>query len=40
MRFLSNNPFKNKALQNLNLGLSNKLKQKIYLFKIIQVNAI
>jgi len=40
MRFLSNNPFKNKALQNLNLGLSNKLKQKVYLFEIILVNAI
>jgi hypothetical protein len=40
MRFLSNNPLKNKALQNLNLGLSNKRIQKVYLFEIILVNAI
>jgi hypothetical protein len=32
MRFLSNNPFKNKALQNLNLGLGKKRIQRIYLF--------
>jgi hypothetical protein len=40
MRFLSTNPFKNKALQNLNLGLGKKRIQKVYLFEIILVNAI